>query len=132
MKWRRLSWAMRGAAVGTAILVPGLSGGSVAVVLGVYRPLVLVWVLGRPRPGQAVPLGLGVVGGVAAGSRIIALALVRAPDQLGAPAGGRDRAAVEPEDQPATASPGAGTDTRQAPQVRREGPAVRVKGEGEA
>jgi putative membrane protein len=81
----------RGMAMGTADIIPGVSGGTVALILGVYPRLIgairsmasAVTSLGRGRPGaalqewQAIPwrfvlaLGGGIVIAIAAGSAIL-------------------------------------------------------------
>lgn len=75
-------WGIRGVLLGLAMVVPGLSGGTVALAGGFYRQLIDA--LARPRAGQVTPLAMGAAAGVVGGSRIIALALAAAPDHTGA------------------------------------------------
>jgi putative membrane protein len=92
----------RGALMGTADLVPGISGGTVALLLKVHTRLIsaiAAWGLQTPRDfrdfmrgdkekiapydfGFILPLGLGIFGAILAGSTFIEHALVAQPKLL--------------------------------------------------
>jgi putative membrane protein len=81
----------KGFAMGSADIIPGVSGGTMALILGIYERLLLairsfdmVWVrdlaggrvaaaLGRNDLGFLIPLGLGIVGALAFFTRVVPL-----------------------------------------------------------
>ena len=93
------AWAgvlMRGAAMGVAELVPGVSGGTIAFVTGIYRELIaslaavspstLVWLVTAPRRfwrhhnvGFLICLGSGMLVSVLLLARIVSTAIDRTP-----------------------------------------------------
>lgn len=70
-----------GAAVGVANIIPGVSGGTMAVVLGVYPQLLEAMGLKNLRKNIPflIPFGLGCGGGILAFSRVIRFLLERYP-----------------------------------------------------
>lgn len=68
-----------GLAVGAAMTVPGVSGGSAAMVLGIYDRLVMAVSRVFTEPGKSLPLllkfGLGAVAGVLSVARLISFLL---------------------------------------------------------
>ncbi len=77
-----LIWGGRGVLIGLAMLIPGLSGGTVALVMGFYHRL--LGALSRPSWRRVLPLAVGAAAGILGGSRIVGLLAGRAPDHLGA------------------------------------------------
>ncbi len=75
------TWVGRGIALGVAVLVPGLSGGTVALIMGFYRSLLAN--LGEMRFSSALPLGAGILGGILGGSRVMERLLATHPDAVG-------------------------------------------------
>ena len=81
-KRRRAHWLrdfLCGALIGAGAILPGVSGGVLAVVFDVYRPFMEM--LTRPRQavprywGMLIPLGLGWVGGFMGVAKGISAAL---------------------------------------------------------
>lgn len=79
--FRGLIWAGRGAALGLALLVPGLSGGTVALVMGFYRWLLSA--ISEINLQILLPLAFGMVGGVILGGRIMESLLEAYPGLVG-------------------------------------------------
>ena len=106
-----LALGLKGLLMGTADIIPGVSGGTVALIVGVYGRLleairsitpVTVWALLRALPGLwskakrpalvaaakavhldfLVPLGAGIVGAILVSARIIPVLLERYPAQM--------------------------------------------------
>ena len=85
MKRRILPDALRGAAIGAANTVPGVSGGTIAVITGVYARLITAlggvvsrrW---RQHAATLAPIAAGLVVGVAAFAHLVEWALSNAPE----------------------------------------------------
>lgn len=75
--WRSV---LQGVILGVAIVLPGLSGGTAAVVMGIYRELVEDISTFNWRPHLA--LGTGVVAGVLGGARVTEYLLLNFPGIL--------------------------------------------------
>lgn len=71
---------LQGFGLGVAIVLPGLSGGTAALIMGIYRQLVDD--ISRFRFGPHLALGGGVVAGLLGGARAVAWLLETAPDLL--------------------------------------------------
>lgn len=75
--WRSL---LQGVALGIAIVLPGLSGGTAAVIMGIYRDLVEDISRFNWRPH--ITLAAGVVAGVLGGARVTEFLLLNFPGIL--------------------------------------------------
>lgn len=73
---------LQGVALGVAIILPGLSGGTAALVMGLYHGLLHDFSHFRWRP--YIPLGVGVGAGILGGARATAWLLDRVPSLLSA------------------------------------------------
>lgn len=73
---------LRGVVLGVAVILPGLSGGTVALIMGIYTRLVDDFSHFRWRPH--LPLAVGVAAGILGGARLIAALLTAVPDLLSA------------------------------------------------
>lgn len=75
-----LAMALRGALIGVAIILPGISGGTAALILGVYREFVEA--IRDLRWRGLLPLAAGIAAGGLGGARVIGFLLDRWPTVL--------------------------------------------------
>lgn len=71
---------LRGLGIGVAVILPGMSGGAAALILGVYEDFVLA--LKRLRVPRGWPMLLGIAIGVVAGAKLIGWLLLDYPTVL--------------------------------------------------
>lgn len=78
----RIKSVLQGVGLGVAIILPGLSGGTAALLMGIYDELVHDFSHFRWRP--YLPLGVGIVAGLLGGAQGTAWLLAAAPNLLAA------------------------------------------------
>ena len=78
-----MSYLLKGLAIGTAAIIPGISGGTIAFMLGIYDQIIESIVSLRRLPKKSleilVPVGLGVVVAIGLLTYPLGLALMYAP-----------------------------------------------------
>lgn len=83
IKLNFMSYLLKGLAIGTAAIIPGVSGGTIAFMLGVYDQIIDAIVSLRRHPKKSLelllPLGVGVVVAIGLLTYPLGLALTYAP-----------------------------------------------------
>lgn len=83
MKTNFISNLIKGLAIGTAAIIPGISGGTIAFMLGIYDHMIEAIVSLRRQPKKSLqlllPVGLGIVGAIGLLTYPMGLALTYAP-----------------------------------------------------
>lgn len=67
----------KGMFVGSTMLVPGVSGGSMAMILGIYETVVEA--IGSFRLGILIPFGVGILLGIILTTKFLEMAMIRYP-----------------------------------------------------
>lgn len=67
----------KGMFVGSTMLVPGVSGGSMAMILGIYETVVES--IGSFRLGILIPFGVGILLGIILTTKFLEMAMIRYP-----------------------------------------------------
>lgn len=67
----------KGMFVGSTMLVPGVSGGSMAMILGIYETVVEA--IGSFRLGILIPFGVGILLGIILTTKFLEMAMTRYP-----------------------------------------------------
>lgn len=67
----------KGMFVGSTMLVPGVSGGSMAMILGIYETVVEA--IGSFRLGILIPFGVGILMGIILTTKFLEMAMIRYP-----------------------------------------------------
>ena len=67
----------KGMFVGRTMLVPGVSGGSMAMILGIYETVVEA--IGSFRLGILIPFGVGILLGIILTTKFLEMAMLRYP-----------------------------------------------------
>ena len=83
MKTNFISNLIKGFAIGTAAIIPGISGGTIAFMLGIYDQMIEAIVSLRHQPKKSLqlllPIGFGIVGAIGLLTYPMGLALTYAP-----------------------------------------------------
>jgi putative membrane protein len=78
-----MSYLLKGLAIGTAAIIPGISGGTIAFMLGIYDQIIEAIVSLRSHPKKSLqlllPLGIGIVVAIGLLTYPMGLALTYAP-----------------------------------------------------
>jgi len=69
--------AIKGVGIGLSIIVPGMSGGTAAVILGIYQDLVEAII--RIRLQVLIPVGIGAAAGLMGGAQVVEFLFVTYP-----------------------------------------------------